>query len=604
MALVKRLWKQVFSEYGDSEEFLAQLRGFKQFLEQLIHQFPGQDYLVQSLKRAEEMIQRLNSYPVKYESLERLSLSMMGDEYDQTRQIQLKLMFLLEVLVNKNDVSQLSSDEKQLMALAMEILKKTSEMQSEMSDENVARGFLKQMIGPLSYTRVKDQFPADDNSMDAMDWKRLTEALRAGNLNDLLFMSQTKPYLRLRDQKLNVPKINEEFTGRVVEFSEADRDIESADDLDRWKHFLLSGGPAEFDMFTFLSDDMLEFALRDPVETADPINQVPRKVTIILADVSGSMSENNRYVIRNSLVAGYVDHAARENLSGEADHMVLYVPFDGTPHDGETLKEPGEFKDFFQRILNASPGGGASTSITKALVHAFQKIFEHQESGGPFARASVLLVTDGADTIDINAVAEEQAKVSSETEIFLNGITIDKGNPALEEYVSQSSTESESGYSNASYFHITLNDINSMLNSAAHIEAIESYSRTFDLRLENAVGNSRILDIRRLLVGIERDQKRAAESQELDKRALDQLLRQSPELVERTHDENVLVDTVRPWIQNAWTLPVSGSWSPVLKSGFVRALMKTLDGVISGSGQLVLDALSKEELQKLRAWAL
>ena len=130
----------------------------------------------------------------------------------------------------------------------------------------------------------------------------------------------------------------------------------------------------------------------------------PKKI-VVLVDVSGSMEDNNKYIVANASLLSICDLVKKSGVN-----ELIVVPFDSAPHEPIT-GSPSQIK---QRVLKELLYSGGGTNIDRALQEAEKLGATH-----------IILITDGKDyvhhkpkvplyTVAINCENEDLKKISRE----------------------------------------------------------------------------------------------------------------------------------------------------------------------------------------------
>ncbi|HEY3450777.1 MAG TPA: vWA domain-containing protein [Myxococcales bacterium] len=175
-------------------------------------------------------------------------------------------------------------------------------------------------------------------------------------------------------------------------------------------------------------------------------------VRVYVCDASGSM-QGHRARFRDAVLV-----AELNNLSSRAAQGLRYSPlyfcfFNDKPSDLELVDTPRNALEQVQKLLRASPAGG-QTDITFALEAAFGAIREARGKDPELARATVVLVTDGDDRVDLERI-ELARKPAKGLEIALSFIALGKENPDLKKLVLQQRDAGKRAF----YYHLADEEI-------------------------------------------------------------------------------------------------------------------------------------------------
>lgn len=183
---------------------------------------------------------------------------------------------------------------------------------------------------------------------------------------------------------------------------------------------------------------------------------VRREIKYYLLDASPSMkfSRGLRASFRDALLIGQLNQSIVEAQTSGVHDTFFVQTFDMNPHELHKVTNEAEAKSMISKIYEGL-NYGKGTDITKALIQAFETIAKAQESDPDLYKASVVLVTDGEDEVDKEAIEKVRKSIREDLEIVFHFVSIVIGNEDLKSIVeSQTNTGIK-----AQFLHVTMEDI-------------------------------------------------------------------------------------------------------------------------------------------------
>ncbi len=163
------------------------------------------------------------------------------------------------------------------------------------------------------------------------------------------------------------------------------------------------------------------------------------KISIVLYDTSGSMS-GDPAAFQAGLIGAFTGRALSDTSpNGRIRHKVVILPFDSVPQTPVVVDSQAkalEIIENYKKELSNTMGG---TNITAALNQAFALIADAQNrNGDPLASANIILMTDGDDSVDIEALEAARGAIDRATPLQMMFIAINKTNPSLRNFAIES----------------------------------------------------------------------------------------------------------------------------------------------------------------------
>jgi len=183
----------------------------------------------------------------------------------------------------------------------------------------------------------------------------------------------------------------------------------------------------------------------------------PRKVKrtavrVYVCDASGSMS-GARSRFRDALLIAELNNLRKKALLGQPVDPLYYCFFNDTPTQLARVDTASEATAQIVRLFDHSPAFG-QTHITFALTSAFESIRAAQGKDPYLARATVVLITDGEDRVDLEHIRAARAPLGS-LEISLSFISLGEENPDLKSLVMEQRKEGGRAF----YHHLSDREI-------------------------------------------------------------------------------------------------------------------------------------------------
>jgi uncharacterized protein YegL len=584
-ALLKVIWPRILESYDQSESFFSAINQYATIANKYGAQLHA-DSLRLEAERALKFYQSLRSQGVSYKNFEDLANSLVGDFSSGEGALIRRIRFLHELLQEKHRQHILSDKEETLFNLTTRILESLAPGQA--NDEQIVASFLKKLMGPLSMNTIQAKY---GDSAGRLDIHKLSRDIRGGALTDLILYPRLEPYMNILLNEQEVPSVNHRFDGPEVPVNNADFDLIQADELDEMPHFYRDGTPLNLDLLRLLSGDMLRMRYQDEVERFDPKKPKPKKVSIVLVDMSGSMDSNQKYVLRNALMNAYLDKSQRDVVRDGGEHVVIFIPFDARPQAAQRQGSIEQAQGYFDNLRNHPLKAGGDDSITGAVVEAYNMIHkEEQEGGGELERANILLLTDAVAPVDFKQITAAREKLSEKTKVKLNALTMGDYNQDVTQLVELAA---DGAIGEVSHQHIPYPEIQMLMGNHS-VELIEDAKyegknprlKSADYaelsRKTNAVAlqfSHRRMDVAGHLREIRIRLKQAMEKQGQPK-------------------QNKLAQVFRELINQQ----LAGGWSPAERAEMIAVTAEAFARRLAGGNEDPLDYLDAKTLRALLTW--
>ncbi len=183
----------------------------------------------------------------------------------------------------------------------------------------------------------------------------------------------------------------------------------------------------------------------------------PRKVKrtavrVYVCDASGSM-HGGRARFRDAIVIAELNNLRVKARRGEQFDPLYFSFFNDVPTELARVDTATEATRQIEKLFRESPAEG-QTDITLALMSAFDSIRAAQGRDPYLARATVVLITDGEDRVDLELIRRTRAPMGA-LDIALSFISLGEENPDLRMLVK----EQRAAGGRAFYHHLSDEEI-------------------------------------------------------------------------------------------------------------------------------------------------
>ena len=485
--LLNELWISILRDYESAEKFLNGLLAFRDLCNELGSSY-SHPFLAQYSARAQKLHDELEFLQVSYKNLEDLGVTLAGGDPSVDSAKVRRLRYLNQVFQSLKEATSLDGDESETHDRVKHLLSIVESSKPTASDLELGMSFLSQCLGPLSRKSIRDRFPPGHSS--DLNWPAMAQEIRSGQLNDLLIISGLKKYLSLIFRHQMKPRTQIVHQGPRAVISEASPELNQAEEIDQIQHFYRGGGaPLSLDFMRVLSGDMLMSTYRDPKKVKNPFRPKKKEVTILLYDSSGSMLSQQKFILRNYIMAAYADRSQVEVLQGKAEHVIYSFQFATTPAPPERVAGLKDAYSYFERTRHQPLGSGGENDFAAALVEAYETIAAHEKNGGEVQRANILMITDGEeDSFNEAAVHAARSKVSRGADIAFNVIALGEGNHQLQR-MAEKSVEglARSDSEKKAYHYIDYSTIQDLLNPRLRLDQLFRSARDYSAEGEKSL---------------------------------------------------------------------------------------------------------------------
>ncbi|MBI5548781.1 MAG: VWA domain-containing protein, partial [Deltaproteobacteria bacterium] len=214
-----------------------------------------------------------------------------------------------------------------------------------------------------------------------------------------------------------------------VPYPSAHMAIETARGIEELPHFVI--GDPRLVLYDLASQRQLVRAHFAPQELEPPKAQ-RGAVRVYVLDASGSM-DGARARFRDAILMAELNNLTVRAGQGRPFAPIYFAFFNDAPSDLCRVDSPAQAVEQIEKLFGRSRG---ETDITLALLSAFAAIRDARGRNPELGRATVVLVTDGQDRVDAEAIEAARTPVG-ELEITLSFIALGRENRDLRELVLQ-----------------------------------------------------------------------------------------------------------------------------------------------------------------------
>lgn len=188
----------------------------------------------------------------------------------------------------------------------------------------------------------------------------------------------------------------------------------------------------------------------------EPMRRRVRRGTVraYVCDASGSM-RGARARFRDAVLLAELNNLCVKAARGREFEPLYYSFFTDAPTDLARINSPAEARALIEKLFRSSPAAGR-TNITYAVEAAFHAIRQARGIDPDLARATVVLVTDGEDRVDLEAIRAARAPMG-DIELILSLIQLGEENPDLRSLA----VEQRNAGRRAFYYHLTDDEVRS-----------------------------------------------------------------------------------------------------------------------------------------------
>jgi Mg-chelatase subunit ChlD len=175
-------------------------------------------------------------------------------------------------------------------------------------------------------------------------------------------------------------------------------------------------------------------------------------VRVYVCDASGSM-HGARARFRDAIIIAELNNLRVKARQGLSFDPLYFSFFNDTPTELARVDTAREATRQIEKLFRDSPAEG-QTDISLALLSAFESIRAAQGKDPYLARATVVLITDGEDRVDMELIRRTRAPMDA-LDISLSFISLGEENPDLKSLVQEQRARGDRAF----YHHLSDQEI-------------------------------------------------------------------------------------------------------------------------------------------------
>lgn len=431
---------------------------------------------------------KIKSFPELKETLAEMYKSGNKEFIEALREVE-------AFLEQMNQDLPLQSNEQELLSQTKEKLKKIQDADRS----KIAEKFGQLILNVFSENLTTQFLASKFKSGDVWNWDLMMRHFENGSLRRLLAVSLLDKANKVLLMRSFIPYESWAFNGAEVRISEGEPHLVQARSLDDIELFYRDGVPLKYDVPRLFSGDLLQGVYQDLNRIDETLFERPRIVTIIKLDISTSMDSAEKHIFRDAMAAAFLNMAIEQKLNGVADHVIYIVPFNVAAVEERRLETLEQFQAEFNKLVGTGIPQAGGTNITEVFRYSFGKVAQHQTSGGDAMLANILIVSDGEDTINIDAVREARKQISGEVKIAVNAINIGEKNATLEQ-ITERPLDTELDIEKLTYQHVPYTEVARILDTAKLVAKFKELAQkevVSDFR--ESIAEQEVIDLARTL---------------------------------------------------------------------------------------------------------
>ncbi|MFY0575356.1 hypothetical protein ACN28S_14195 [Cystobacter fuscus] len=184
----------------------------------------------------------------------------------------------------------------------------------------------------------------------------------------------------------------------------------------------------------------------------EPKKKKRTAVRVYVCDASGSM-HGARARFRDALIIAELNNLRVKARQGQPFDPLYFSFFNDIPTELSRVDTAREATRQIEKLFRHSPAEG-QTDITLALMSAFDSIRAARGRDPYLARATVVIITDGEDRVDLELIRRTRAPMDS-LDIALSFVSLGEENPDLKSLVQEQSARGGRAF----YHHLSDREI-------------------------------------------------------------------------------------------------------------------------------------------------
>lgn len=294
------------------------------------------------------------------------------------------------------------------------------------SDEELGKALYEQLPGERTKSLAKSQ--AGTNKRGEINWKKFAQLAQSEEWEPMMKTVQAMKLVEFNPSASQEQAHGTQFTAgwNRTQTDGAIR-MRTAESPDELANVNLDGVGHEEALLLLMAGEFQYPVYRQPKKSLDGPQMSSKTNSVILEDYSGSMSEMNKYVVREAIAAGAIDSLHRSDADPRGEGKVWLMPFTETPSDPTLVEDP---LAVMTEKWESPTGNYGGNSISQALKGAVKLL--KQEKSEHF---NIILLTDGEDSFRAGNFIDSIKSVFPKTRVNLHAVMIAGSNPELQKSV-------------------------------------------------------------------------------------------------------------------------------------------------------------------------
>ncbi len=431
--VLRHLYVWELRKLYSTEEMSQGLQNYFNYLQTVKTEF-NSEKIEHFIKLSSGMITRIAGLDIRYRSLnelrQELSTGLSLANMDRVYLLASHLYYSLHEIGRYDLLSPQESKTLRSVERLLESLKTNGDQ----VEHSTAVKFYGELPGPLSQKMMRDTFGADLTRDGTMAQRNFVEKINGKKLWTYRMMSVLRPFLNARHHQLFTTRAQVGYSQDSSFYARGPERVRNTEDLMDYDHFLDYDHP----------QIMIHNLVQGKQGYGEPAKEVKvpeihatalHKITRLLGDESTSM-DKLRSTFRNLFVAAYIDFNFSELITDYdvihdtgkevGSHVIYYSPFNQQVGGAIEISTQNRATQFLKSLNDKHAGNlGGSTEIENALVHELQSIYEAKQKNSNLTYASILLLTDGEQSVVRESVIDDwRNRIGEDVEVIINVVAI------------------------------------------------------------------------------------------------------------------------------------------------------------------------------------
>jgi hypothetical protein len=419
-------------------------------------------------KKAVQLRTFLDSEEIQYSSMHDLEgiLTLLVADETQSFKLQAHLFWINYLFSELTKVESLNSS---FLKVTEEINRLLSLGEATSSKEALVAK-VDQLVNGRIIERQKLELLLATDRNSPYYAERLYAFYKDGLLTDTLRRLMLSRFLNLRSlstpilKRASLPQVKKATSGRTFR-------IEKVVDYENPESFVRDGQLIDDDYVNIAIGNLQRkrFYRQNLIPNSQAIK--PRRVVVLLADISPSMYEDSRWKIRNDLIASYLDKAFSQALAKDEDLTVWMFTYAETVGKQKVYTNLQQVASDYDTLINLKDKG-SDTNHTLAIEEALDSVISGHEV--PPTHLNIVPITDGDGSIDLTRV---QAKLNQfeKTRISFSTISLVKGDQSFVDLTEKLSATMNNVVNNdISHLHLDNTDLKNWVSDQWILQNLSS----------------------------------------------------------------------------------------------------------------------------------